>query len=225
VSVRFDRSLSALAEESEATEAALRGVDDDAFEAPTRCPAWDVRGLAGHMPRDVDRLVDYLRAPAPAEADTGAAEYFRRYDPVVDAPAVAARSIERAAGFATGDELVDAFAITWRRAIDIARAAGPGRLVAVTWGPTMRLDDYLDTRVLEMVVHGLDLADALQVEEWISRDGGTIVREMLTWLLGAEPPTSWTDVEFAEKGTGRAALIDADVRQLGPAADRFPLLA
>lgn len=224
-SKRFERSLEALAAESAAAESALRTLTTHDFAGPTRCPAWDVRGLTGHILRDVDRIPEYLGAVAPTQADTGAAEYYTRYDPVADAPDVAARSIERAAEFATTSDLVEAFASTWRLAVEQARQEGPERLVQVQWGPRLRLDDYLDTRVLEMAVHGLDLADALGREPWLTAGGGGIVREMLTWLLGSAPPQAWGDVELADKGTGRARLTSKDTAVLGAAAERFPLLA
>ncbi len=224
MSDRFERSLEALAAESVAAEAALRATTSEGFGRPTRCPAWDVRGLAGHMLRDVDRIPEYLAAPAPTEADTGAASYFTSYDPA-DAPDVAARSIERAASFASTDDLVDAFAHTWRSGVDLARREGPDRLIQVQWGPRLRLDDYLDTRVLELAVHGLDLADALGIEPWLSVDGGAIVRALLTSLLEAPPPRDWDDVELADKGTGRVPLSPRDRDGLGAPADRFPLLS
>lgn len=224
MSDRFERSLEALAAESVAAEAALRATSSDGFGRQTRCPAWDVRGLAGHMLRDVDRIPEYLAAPAPAEADTGAASYFTSYDPA-DAPDVAARSIERAASFASTDDLVDAFALTWRSGVDLARREGPDRLVQVQWGPRLRLDDYLDTRVLELAVHGLDLADALGIDPWLSVDGGAIVRALLTSLLEAPPPQEWDDVELADKGTGRVPLSPRDRDALVASADRFPLLS
>ena len=223
--MRLGRSLDALASESAQAESALRALAADAFARPTRCPAWDVRGLTGHMLRDVDRIIEYIGEPAPDKGDTGAAEYYTRYDPVVDSAQVAANSIERAAQFATTDDLIDGFASTWRSAVDLARAEGPDRLVQVRWGPRLRLDDYLETRVLEMAVHGLDLADALDMKPWLTAEGGAIVRELLTWLLGAAPPTSWDDVELADKGTGRSQLTAKDRADLGAAADRFPLLA
>jgi uncharacterized protein (TIGR03083 family) len=225
VSDRFARSLEALSGESAAAEAVLQALPDAAFDRPTRCAAWDVRGLTGHMLRDVDRILDYVAVPAPSEADATGASYFTRYDPVADAPDVAKRSIDRAAAFATTGELVEAFGATWRRAVDLARAEGSDRLVQVAWGPTMRLDDYLDTRVLEMAVHGLDLADALNEPPWLTPPGGAVVRDILTTLLGGAPPHVWDDVELADKGTGRAALTERDMAELGEAADRFPLLA
>jgi len=225
VSDRFARSLEALSGESRAAEAALGALPDPAFDRPTRCAAWNVRGLTGHMLRDVDRILDYVAAPAPPEADATGASYFTRYDPVADAPDVAKRSIDRAAAFATTGELVEAFAATWRRAVDLALAEGPDRLVQVAWGPTMRLDDYLDTRALEMAVHGLDLADALGEPPWLTPSGGAVVRDILTTLLGGAPPPAWDDVELADKGTGRTALTDRDRTELGEAAGRFPLLA
>ena len=51
------------------------------------------------------------------------------------------------------------------------------------------------------------------------------MRDILTTLLGGAPPPAWDDVELADKGTGRAALTERDMAELGEAADRFPLLA
>jgi hypothetical protein len=51
-----------------------------------------------------------------------------------------------------------------------------------------------------------------------------VVRATLEGLIGAPAPTRWTDVELIEKGTGRAALSEADAGELGPAVSAFPLL-
>jgi uncharacterized protein (TIGR03083 family) len=225
VSGRFERSLGAFVAESEAVEITLRGLPPAAFDDATRCAAWDVRALTGHMLRDADRVLDYLAAPPPPAADTGAAAYFRRFDPVAEAPGVAARSIERAAGFASTGALVAAFGTTWREAAERAGGTGEDRLVQVAWGPAMRLDDYLETRVLEMAVHGLDLAEAIGVPPWLTPGGGAVVRALLTELLGTVPPRGWNDIELAEKGTGRRPMSPADLEALGPSAGRFPLLA
>lgn len=221
----FRLSLDALAGECERSEAALRRSTPHDLTRPTRCEAWDVRGLVGHMLRDVERITDYGRAPEPDRADTSAAGYFASYDPVGDAPAVAMRSIERAAAFGSVDELVDAFAASWRASVELAADVGPDRLIAVRWGPTMRLDQYIDTRVLEIAVHGLDLARALDTPPWLTPAGGSVTRAILSELLGDEPPRSWGDVELAEKGTGRATLTAADREALGLRTERFPLLA
>ena len=54
----------------------------------------------------------------------------------------------------------------WREAVALAGRTDPARLVATTWGPTLPLDEYLKTRVLEVTVHRMDLEDALGRKGW-----------------------------------------------------------
>lgn len=222
-------TLAALAAESEQAEAAMRSLGEADLIRPTRCEAWDVRGLIGHLIRDVDRIVAYLAASppdrAPSPDDIDAVAYFRAFDPVQAAPGVAQRSRETAAAYATHEALVEGFAQTWRHAVDAATAAGPERIVTVAWGHTMRLADYVPTRVLEMTVHGLDLADALGVQPWTTPGAAEVTRALLVGLLEREPPAGWDDTMFFDKGTGRAPLSASDRGELGAAAGRFPLLA
>jgi uncharacterized protein (TIGR03083 family) len=216
-----------LATECAAAGRVLLGLGEDAFGLPTRCPPWDVKALAGHLWRDVDRILVYTAEPAPADADSDAVAYYRSgYDPVADAPDVARRAMEVADRFATGADLVRAFDERWRDAVDVARSLPPERLVR-TFGPCLRLDEYLCTRILEAAIHGLDLADALGREPHITPGATTLVRAMLVALLGADPPPAlgWDDIAFLETGTGRRAPSATDRRILGPLADRLPLLA
>ena len=148
----------------------LRSLDDADLTKPTRCDAWDVRGLIGHLIRDVDRILAYLPEPAPSDPDRDEVSYFRSYDPVAGAPQVARSAVETAERFATSAALIEGFATTWRAAVEAARTAGPDRVIATRWGPGLRMDDYVPTRVLEMTVHGLDLADALGRAPWTTAD-------------------------------------------------------
>lgn len=42
------------------------------------------------------------------------------------------------------------------------------RVVKTRHGDAMLLSDFLSTRVLELAVHGLDVADAVGAEPWLS---------------------------------------------------------
>ena len=212
------------AESARAAEIAL-GLGEEDFALPTRCPPWDVKALLGHLYRDVDRILAYRDQPAGAPDATGAS-YFRGYDPVANAPAVSARARQVADVYGTGAELALAFDRRWREAVAAAREMEPGRPIA-TFGPTLRLDEYLRTRVLEMGVHGLDLAHALGREPWITAGAADVVRAILSELLGGDPPPAlgWDDVTFFDTATGRRALTETERSALGDRAGRFPLLA
>lgn len=216
-----------LAAECAAAADVLLGLAEDEFSLPTRCPAWDVKAVAAHLWRDVDRILVYTAGPAPAGADSDAVAYYRSgYDPVADAPDVARRAIVVADGFATGADLARDFDRRWRLAVDVARSLPGDRLVR-TFGPCLRLDEYLCTRTLEAAIHGLDLADALGRVPYVTSDATALVRAMLVALLGEEPPPAlgWDDIAFLETGTGRREPTPYQRELLGPLADRLPLLS
>jgi len=223
---RRDRMADALAGESARVSEVVLGLPEDVFGVPTRCPPWDVKALLGHMWRDVDRILVYLAEPAPAAADATEVTYFRAYDPVADAPDISRRGQDMADEHGSGRALARSFDRRWREAVDASRREDPMRIVP-TFRPSLLLPDYLATRVLEIAVHGLDLAHALGREAWITPEGTSIVRDILVGLMGTEPPAAleWDDVTFIETGTGRRGLSDDERAILGDRAALFPLLA
>jgi uncharacterized protein (TIGR03083 family) len=216
-----------LATECAACAAVATTLSEDDFGLPTRCPPWDVKALVGHIWRDVDRILVYAAGPAPDAADSDALAYYGAdYDAVASAPDVTRRGFEAAAAFATGHELVQDFDDRWRRAVELTRSMAPDRLIR-TFGPCLRLDQYLCTRLLEAAVHGLDLAHAIEREPWITAGATALVRSMLVAMLDAEPPHAlgWDELAFLEVGTGRRAITLEERSVLGPLAERFPLLS
>ena len=213
-----------LAGECARTAETLAGLDEASFALPTRCPPWDVKELAGHLWRGLDRLPSYLAEPPADAAAHDAVSYFR-YDAAAEAPEIVTRSAEVAARFDTGAELARSFSEHWRACVDAARAADPARLLRTRASAGIRLDEFCATRVLEVAVHGLDLARALGLEPWITRAGADVTTAILRSLLDGDPPAHWDAVTFIETGTGRRAPDGRDLEVMGPVAARFPLLA
>jgi len=217
--------LEALAEEcGEVSKIALDLSEDD-FARPTRCTAWNIKELLGHIYRDVNRINTALSTPPPPEATHDSVTYWKSYDPITDGRDIADRAKELAGQYGTGGELAGAFDEMWRRAIDRAVASDRSRLV-VTWGPVLTLEEFLKTRVFETTVHRMDLEDALGRKGWGTDRAVAIVDETLEGLLGQEPPSDleWDVVDFVETGAGRRPLTDTERRILGRLADRFPLM-
>jgi hypothetical protein len=177
------------------------------------------------MVRDLDRVLNYLDEPAPDAATTGAITYFNSYDPQAEGETITASSIETADRYGSPAALVQGLDETLRRCIDRAGAEDPGRILR-TRLTTIRLDEFLKTRILEIGVHGLDLADALGRDPWLTGPAAVIILEILRGLLGDDPSASlgWSDLVFIETGTGRRALSDGERTFLGSRADAFPLL-
>ena len=215
-----------LAGECEAFGHVLEGLSEAQFALPTRCPPWDVKDLVAHMWRNLFRIPTALDGEPLDAADTDSVTYWRAYDPADDSPMIAQHAQETAAEHATGAKLAQSFDELWRSAVARARAEDPARVIASWWGPRLRLDEFLKTRVLETVVHGVDMTTALGTDP-VATDAGTgVVVDILTGLLGEPPPDSlgWSAVDFIDRGCGRVPLTESERARLGPAAEKFPLL-
>lgn len=126
----------------------------DRWEAPG-LGEWDVRALVGHTSRSLLTVEASLGVPA-SRVDVGStAAYYRA---TAAGPEVAQRG--RDAGAALGPDPAAAVAEIAARVPPLLGATDGTELVTTIAGG-VRLSDYLPTRVLELVVHTLDLATAL----------------------------------------------------------------
>ena len=219
-------SLGALEKECELVSRAALRLEEEDFARQTRCTEWNVGELLAHMYRDVERTIVGLAQPPPArEPDTDSVSYWRSYSPVGDAPDIADRAKQRWASYGRGHDLAVVWDDMWRRALERAAGADRNRTVT-TWGPILTLEEFLRTRVLEMTVHGMDLAGALDRDPWPTEGGLAVTAEILKGLLGTEPPTGlgWDRPAFIERGSGRVELSSEERETLGALSDRFPLM-
>ena len=139
------------------------------FDGPSALAEFSVRGLAGHLLRAMTSVNGYLDGPAPdaAGAVVSAAEYYASVlAGETDINSDFHRSIrQRGVEAAPAPE---AFPAIW--AATTARLRGrlsfePGdRLVQVYGDLVLTLDDYLVTRLIELVVHVDDLAVSLGID-------------------------------------------------------------
>jgi uncharacterized protein (TIGR03083 family) len=195
------------------------------FELPTVCVPWDVKELLAHMLRALRRIPVALDTD-PSGADTDAVGYFTAYDPIGDAPVIADHAVKIATEFATGAALVEDFERLASECLRSTADEPPDRKIELPWGPRMRLDEFLKTRVLEIVVHGIDLTDALGVAPVATDAGLGVVTETLNGLLGSPPITdfAWSAADYIRKATGRSELTEAERMQLGARTDAFSML-
>ncbi|WP_422770123.1 maleylpyruvate isomerase N-terminal domain-containing protein [Plantactinospora sp. WMMC1484] len=182
------------------------------FARPTPCPPWSVRDLVAHVDTGAGRVLGMLAEPAPPRARVDAAGYF---GPTKFAPEIDRARIDTArregAGFGSGRKLAENFAATWRAAYDATCAAPPGRLVRTRHGDPMTLEDFLATRVVELGVHGLDLAAALDRPPWLTAPAAELVAGLLTRSAGPAgdglaADLHWDRLTLVAKATGRQPL-------------------
>ncbi len=166
--MRLEPLASALREQITAVREWLADVPEAEFASASVLPDWDLRTLVGHVLLAVRGTTAQLgtRADPPA---TPVAEYVTRYRRDVD-------DIGRRTGESVGDqspaELLAALGATPDPVSGIA-GLSPGTVVSGPRGP-IRADDWLATRLIEMVVHADDLSRSLP-----SRDPVALVRGAL----------------------------------------------
>ena len=120
---------------------------------------WDLRSLVGHTSRSLVTVMSYLDAPAEVENLTTAAAYVTATTAMAAAHVEAVAERGRQAGRDLGDDPVAAVRQRATAALTKVRSADPEALIT-TIGGGMRVRNYLPTRTFELVVHGLDIADA-----------------------------------------------------------------
>lgn len=205
-------SLTALNRESERLANVLADLTDADWARPTRCTPWDTAALAAHVTMTLARLGPMLDAAEPAAATVDAAGYYRpdeRFSSGVngiriDSAAEAARD--------GGPAVAARFRDTWRTVVDRCAAEAPGRRVTTRHGDPMTLADFLTTRVVEVAVHGIDLADALDRPCWTTPEAAAHVAALLlgpgrgSVLAGLGLDT----VAFIAKATGRGGFTPSE---------------
>lgn len=192
--VAHDQVLEAFRLECGALGDAVAGLSEAEWDLPTRCTPWTVRDLLGHVCVVIDWLPAMLDAPEPGEAEISAVEYYRpddRFSPRTNGKRIALAQ-DRAAGPVDGGAFAEDFAATWRRVDRLCRAQPGGRTVRTRHGDAMLLSEFVLTRVVEVAVHGLDLADALGREAGSPRRPVTPWRSCFWARSTPRRPTSWS---------------------------------
>jgi uncharacterized protein (TIGR03083 family) len=213
---------------------------DGAFAVPSRLPGWSTADLVAHVTRSASALVACLAAEQPPEPVTGggpvtASGYLRVVPAAADG--IAERARADAAGRSPEQLRAELRSTVTAAASGLAAATAPGARAADRLVPTrvgvMRLGDYLATRAVEGVVHGLDLAveparDASAVAVRVIADmfaerypGRSVEVRVPPFVAvqaiegprhtrGTPPNVVEADaVAFLEVATGRAAWADA----------------
>lgn len=129
---------------------------------PSALPDFRVAGLAGHLSRQVTQVQQIATEPGAVGAPIGVLEHFARsaWASAGSADAVHVGIRERAERSAAAGAA--AVVAETRAGLDLLRAAIPAepadRVVELRGLWCLTLDDLLTTRLLELVVHGDDLA-------------------------------------------------------------------
>ncbi|MDG4796848.1 maleylpyruvate isomerase N-terminal domain-containing protein [Micromonospora sp. WMMD1082] len=215
----------------------LRTLDRADLDRPTRCAPWTVAELLAHVHTGAARLADMLAAPALTPARVDATGYFgaAKFTPEVDAARIEAAQVEpgrsRAVQVGTGragaslsrpgSVLAVDFDRVWRATLAAVDAHPPDRVVRTRHGDAMTATEFLRTRVVEVGVHGLDLAAALDRPPWLTTAAGRVIAALLTGGRALPPELGWDRLTLIAKATGRAARSPAEQVALDAAGIRL----
>ncbi|MFB6393607.1 maleylpyruvate isomerase family mycothiol-dependent enzyme [Polymorphospora lycopeni] len=220
-----DRVLPALRAEAAQLAAVLRELPADDWSRPTPCPPWNVAGLLGHVLTILEWLPGMLAAPAPPRATVSAAGYYRpdhRFATGTNAARIGLAE-RRVADVADGAALAVEFDGTWRRIVEQCGREPADRVVRTRHGDAMLLTDFLVTRIVEVGIHGLDLATALDRRPWLTPAAAGVLTDLLLpdHGIAAVADLGWDEITFLRKATGRQPLTPAETARVEQRAIRW----
>jgi len=217
--------IEALEAETLRTGSFLRSLSAQDWLQPTRCPPLNLRELAVHALRGAYRILDTLAAPRrEGEPEKDAITYWH-YDVAQVGRGVVDRAQAESDQRAVDADIAAEWSETWVEAIAAARPALEDDPLVNAIPGTIRLNEFLKTRCIEVGIHTMDLRDALGLDPDPSPECLEAIGDVLRGLLGADlRPLGMDDVRFALVGTGRGRLTADERTMLGPLSDSFPLL-
>ena len=143
----------ALLEQSRTIQAWLFALPVDAFQRPTVLPDWSVRQLAGHLVLVHESLRQSLDLPT-KEPALPTHEFVRRYRR--DVEKIMAATLEASQGLSGQQVLAHLGYAIDDLAVRLDAQLRMSQVIMTPRGPTT-IEDYLATRIVELVVHTDDL--------------------------------------------------------------------
>lgn len=177
----------------------VSAIPQDQWDAPG-LGVWDVRGLVGHTSRAMLTVENYLQAEEPGVLSLPDAEsYYTTVSEQFDDASIAARGVE--AGTWLGDDPVTVLGELHDRVDALIEEQHESRLVSIG-GMGIELDEYLRTRIFELVVHTMDLCQATGLQHSLPIEAVSDAAALAARIAVAKG--NGRDILFAL--TGRATL-------------------
>jgi uncharacterized protein (TIGR03083 family) len=220
----YETTIGILAGELERVEQVFRGLSPEQWQAPTQLvpvdpslPHWTVFELAGHFDISIGltrMLIDGKDDLQPARDRTS----FFINPRSETAPAVYDYAYTMVRG-KTPAQMPDVLHETFSLTISQARSV-PADTVGPGYFAPMRVDEFVASRILEAVVHGIDLTQALGRDVIATTDGIKATAEILDDLLarrtvGRRPAELSDDLDWILAASGREPFEDTRLPLIG----------
>lgn len=176
-------------------------VEDPQWSSPA-VDQWTVRELFVHASRAGSTITAYAGQPGERSLTSGAEYYLA----VLEVPGIHDTVVERTRVQASElDEPVPEYLRSVFAEAEQTLQRTPAGQVLGTLAGGITLEDYLPTRIVELVVHGIDLADALGVEPEVPPTAMRVTLETLG-ELAVRRPGALEPVALVKALTGRGTL-------------------
>jgi hypothetical protein len=205
-------------------EQAFRDLTDQQWRTPTKLrpldetqPHWTVFELAGHFDISIGLTLMLMAEPQAGQVGRDRASFFIFPRSEV-APVVYDYAYTMVEG-KTPQQMPDVLHQTFTKTIEGARAMAPDT-VGPGYYALMRLDEFVPSRVVEAVVHGIDLTDAVGRESIATPEGVALTAGILDDLLArrtvpGRPADLGDDVAWVRAASGRAEHPDPRLPLIG----------
>jgi hypothetical protein len=220
----YDDAVRTLEVELGSVERAFRDLTDEEWQRPTRLrpldetlPHWTLFELAGHFEISIGLTSMLIADPQSGQVGRDRVSFFIFPRSEV-APGVYDYAYTLVKG-KTPREMVEVLHETFGRTIEGARTTAPA-----TIGPgyyaLMRLDEFVASRVVEAVVHGIDLTDAIGRDSFATPEGIGLTAAILDDLLArrtvaGRPLDLADDMAWIRAASGRAEHADPRLPLIG----------
>jgi uncharacterized protein (TIGR03083 family) len=189
-------------------EQGFRSLTADQWATPTKLrpldetkPHWTVFELAGHFDISIGLTVMLVAEPQAGQVGRDRVSFF--IFPRSEVAPVAYTMVEGK----TPAQMPDVLRATFAKTVEGARSMAPDT-VGPGYYALMRLDEFVASRVVEAVVHGLDLTDALGREPMATPEGVAVTAAILDELLARKtvagrPADLADDMAWVRAASGR----------------------
>jgi uncharacterized protein (TIGR03083 family) len=212
-----EEAVSTLEGELAAVEAFVRDLPAADWSRPTllepfdaEMPPWTVQELIAHIDISIGLTLGFLQSVQVGQPGRDRVSFF-----IADRSQVAPVVYDYAKGLAsqhTPATLTDKLSETFRASIAGARGSAADT-IGSGYFALMRLNEWVPSRTVEAVVHGMDLTNALGAAPIATADGVATTADILDQLLArrtvaGRPHDLTDDIAFISAASGRSAHRD-----------------
>jgi Mycothiol maleylpyruvate isomerase N-terminal domain len=220
----YDDAVRTLEVELGGVERAFRDLSEEQWRAPTKLrpldetlPRWTLFELAGHFDISIGLTRMLIAEPQEGQPGRDRTSFFIFPRSEV-APVVYDYAYKMVLG-KTPQQMADVLHETFSKTVQESRATPP-ETIGPGYYALMRLDEFVPSRVVEAVVHGFDVTDAVGGPSIATPEGVAIAAAIMDDLLArrtvaGRPADLADDLAWVRAASGRAEHPDPRLPLIG----------